>query len=201
MIQGIPVTAGPAAATNPAPTRRASLDAPGPPGPPPAPLLPNHSGRPCSSSNKTTHFPDPGRRRSKPARRPANVLLERPKVAAHGDVATNVAMQAGQAGQAQSARAGPAIVDALMAQPDARALVESAEIAGPGFINLRVTPPRARPSSRRWPSRAPLAARRLGEDPGRVRVRQPHRPAAWAMPARPRWATPSAACTTPAAGT
>ena len=33
-----------------------------------------------------------------------------------------------------------AIVDALMAQPDARALVESAEIAGPGFINLRVTP-------------------------------------------------------------
>ena len=56
-----------------------------------------------------------------------------------------------------------AIVDALMAQPDARALVESAEIAGPGFINLRVTPPRARPSSRRWPSRAPPMAARTGE--------------------------------------
>ena len=89
------------------------------------------------------------------------MLLERPKVAAHGDVATNVAMQLAKPAKRNPRELAQAIVDALMAQPDARALVESAEIAGPGFINLRVTPPRARPSSRRWPSRAPpMAARR-----------------------------------------
>src|SRR5690606_34389945 len=32
------------------------------------------------------------------------------------------------------------IVDALLAQPEAAALIASAEIAGPGFINLRLTP-------------------------------------------------------------
>lgn len=69
-----------------------------------------------------------------------NVLLERPKVAAHGDVATNVAMQLAKPAKRNPRELAQAIVDALMAQPDARALVESAEIAGPGFINLRVTP-------------------------------------------------------------
>lgn len=68
-----------------------------------------------------------------------NVLLERPKVAAHGDVATNVAMQLAKPAKRNPRELAQAIVDALMAQPDARALVKSAEIAGPGFINLRVT--------------------------------------------------------------
>jgi arginyl-tRNA synthetase len=69
----------------------------------------------------------------------ANVLLERPKVAAHGDVATNVAMQLAKPARRNPRELAQAIVDALMAQPGAAALVESAEIAGPGFINLRVT--------------------------------------------------------------
>lgn len=69
----------------------------------------------------------------------ANVLLERPKVAAHGDVATNVAMQLAKPARRNPRELAQAIVDALMAQPGAADLVESAEIAGPGFINLRVT--------------------------------------------------------------
>lgn len=70
----------------------------------------------------------------------ANVLLERPKVAAHGDVATNVAMQLAKPAKRNPRELAQAIVDALLALPGARDLVESAEIAGPGFINLRITP-------------------------------------------------------------
>lgn len=69
----------------------------------------------------------------------ADVLLERPKVAAHGDVATNVAMQLAKPARRNPRELAQAIVDALMALPEAAGLVESAEIAGPGFINLRVT--------------------------------------------------------------
>jgi arginyl-tRNA synthetase len=68
-----------------------------------------------------------------------NVLLERPKVAAHGDVATNVAMQLGKPAGRNPRELAQAIVQALLADPAARDLVESAEIAGPGFINLRIT--------------------------------------------------------------
>ena len=67
------------------------------------------------------------------------MLLERPKVAAHGDVATNVAMQLAKPAKRNPRELAQAIVEALLAQPGARDLVESAEIAGPGFINLRVT--------------------------------------------------------------
>ena len=69
----------------------------------------------------------------------ATVLLERPKVAAHGDVATNVAMQLAKPAKRNPRELAQAIIEALLAQPGARDLVESAEIAGPGFINLRVT--------------------------------------------------------------
>ncbi|MCH4579928.1 arginine--tRNA ligase [Achromobacter xylosoxidans] len=69
----------------------------------------------------------------------ANVLLERPKVAAHGDVATNVAMQLAKPAKRNPRELAQAIVEALLALPGARDLVESAEIAGPGFINLRAT--------------------------------------------------------------
>ncbi|MBB1597908.1 arginine--tRNA ligase [Achromobacter sp. UMC46] len=68
-----------------------------------------------------------------------NVLLERPKVAAHGDVATNVAMQLAKPAGRNPRELAQAIVQALLADPAARDLVESAEIAGPGFINLRIT--------------------------------------------------------------
>ena len=69
----------------------------------------------------------------------ATVLLERPKIAAHGDVATNIAMQLAKPARRNPRELAQSIVDALMAETAARALVESAEIAGPGFINFRIT--------------------------------------------------------------
>ena len=62
------------------------------------------------------------------------VALERPKVAAHGDLACNVAMQIAKRLKQNPRGIAQAIVDALNADHDG--LVERAEIAGPGFINL-----------------------------------------------------------------
>ncbi|WP_459616366.1 arginine--tRNA ligase [Bordetella sp. 2513F-2] len=69
-----------------------------------------------------------------------NVQLERPKVAAHGDVASNVAMQLAKPAGRNPRELAQQVVDALMAEPQAQALLESAEIAGPGFINFRLAP-------------------------------------------------------------
>ncbi|MBU4612509.1 arginine--tRNA ligase [Achromobacter sp. GG226] len=66
--------------------------------------------------------------------------FERPKVAAHGDFATNVAMQLAKPLKRNPRELATALVEALKAQPGADALVADAEVAGPGFINLRVTP-------------------------------------------------------------
>ena len=62
------------------------------------------------------------------------VALERPKVAAHGDLACNVAMQIAKRLKQNPRVVAQAIVDALLADRDG--LVDRAEIAGPGFINL-----------------------------------------------------------------
>ena len=68
-----------------------------------------------------------------------NVLLERPKVAAHGDIASNVAMQLAKPAKRNPRELAQLILDALQADPAAQALIASAEIAGPGFINFRLT--------------------------------------------------------------
>ena len=68
------------------------------------------------------------------------VQLERPKVAAHGDAATNVAMQLAKPLKRNPRELAQALVDALLQMPETAALVSSAEIAGPGFINLHVAP-------------------------------------------------------------
>ncbi len=64
------------------------------------------------------------------------VAVEPPRDPAHGDLATNAAMvlakQAGTNPRALAER----IVDHLRREPD----IESADIAGPGFINLRLAP-------------------------------------------------------------
>ena len=67
------------------------------------------------------------------------IALERPKVAAHGDVACNVAMQLAKPMRANPRQLAQQIVEATLAQPEAAGLVEAAEVAGPGFINLRLT--------------------------------------------------------------
>lgn len=68
-----------------------------------------------------------------------NIVLERPKVAAHGDIATNVAMHLAKAAGRNPRELAQTIVQALMGQPAVHALIHSAEIAGPGFINMRLT--------------------------------------------------------------
>ncbi|WP_133649957.1 arginine--tRNA ligase [Paraburkholderia flava] len=67
-----------------------------------------------------------------------SIALERPKVAAHGDVACNVAMQLAKPLRANPRQLAQQIVDALLAHPQAQGLVDGAEVAGPGFINLRL---------------------------------------------------------------
>ncbi|MFC4932150.1 arginine--tRNA ligase [Massilia sp. GCM10023247] len=67
-----------------------------------------------------------------------NVLLERPRDPSHGDVACNVAMQLAKPLKTNPRELATRLVAALLADPQAAGLVESAEVAGPGFINLRV---------------------------------------------------------------
>ncbi|MGZ8254902.1 MAG: arginine--tRNA ligase, partial [Burkholderiaceae bacterium] len=68
----------------------------------------------------------------------ANIVLERPKVEAHGDIATNVALQIAKGLKRNPRDVATAIVDALKVNRAAAELIESAEVAGPGFINLRI---------------------------------------------------------------
>jgi arginyl-tRNA synthetase len=66
------------------------------------------------------------------------VTLERPRDPTHGDIACNVAMQLAKPLKKNPRELAQAIVAAVLADPARQGLVESAEIAGPGFINLRV---------------------------------------------------------------
>ena len=68
----------------------------------------------------------------------AAVVLERPRDPAHGDIACNVAMQLARQLKMNPRELATKIVAALLADPAAHGLVEAAEVAGPGFINLRV---------------------------------------------------------------
>jgi arginyl-tRNA synthetase len=66
----------------------------------------------------------------------ANVSVEPPRDPAHGDIATNAAMVL-----AKPAGTNPrALADLLIAELLELAVVTSADVAGPGFINLRVEP-------------------------------------------------------------
>ena len=64
------------------------------------------------------------------------IELDRPKQASHGDFACNVAMQLGKVLKRNPRELAQAIIDALPASH----LLEKAEIAGPGFINLFLKP-------------------------------------------------------------
>jgi arginyl-tRNA synthetase len=69
-----------------------------------------------------------------------NVTLERPRDPAHGDVACNIAMQLAKALKTNPRELATRLVAAVLADPAAKGLVDSADVAGPGFINLRVAP-------------------------------------------------------------
>ena len=70
----------------------------------------------------------------------ARALLETPKVAAHGDFAITSAMQLAKSLQRNPRQVAESLVAALQAQPAFARWVQALEIAGPGFINLRLTP-------------------------------------------------------------
>ena len=66
----------------------------------------------------------------------SRVLVEPPREAAHGDMATNAALVLAKDAGRKPRELAQAIADRLRAET----LVESAEVAGPGFINLTLRP-------------------------------------------------------------
>ena len=70
----------------------------------------------------------------------ARAAFESPKVAAHGDFAITAAMQLAKSLKANPRQLGEALRTDLLAQPAFERWVGAVEIAGPGFINLRLKP-------------------------------------------------------------
>jgi arginyl-tRNA synthetase len=70
----------------------------------------------------------------------ARAAFESPKVAAHGDFACTAAMQLAKPLGKNPRQLGEALRSALLAQPVYGQWVEGIEIAGPGFLNIRLKP-------------------------------------------------------------
>ena len=68
-----------------------------------------------------------------------NVVLERPRDASHGDVACNIALQLAKPMKKNPRQLAESLAAAMMADPARIGLVDAVEIAGPGFINLRLS--------------------------------------------------------------
>jgi len=67
------------------------------------------------------------------------VTLERPRDPAHGDIACNIAMQLAKPLKKNPRELAQMLVAAVLANTSQGNLIATAEIAGPGFINLRLT--------------------------------------------------------------
>jgi arginyl-tRNA synthetase len=65
--------------------------------------------------------------------------FESPRQAAHGDLACTAAMQLAKPLRKNPREVAQSLIDALQRQPAVRRTVQAMEIAGPGFINLRLT--------------------------------------------------------------
>ncbi len=63
-------------------------------------------------------------------------VVERPKDRSHGDFASNVAMTLAKAARSNPRAVAQALIDALPANDD----ISAVEIAGPGFLNFRLSP-------------------------------------------------------------
>jgi arginyl-tRNA synthetase len=70
----------------------------------------------------------------------ATITLERPRDPTHGDLACNIAMQLAKPLKKNPRELAQAIVGAVMADPRGKDLIVSMDIAGPGFINIRLSP-------------------------------------------------------------
>ena len=66
----------------------------------------------------------------------ANVAVEPPRDAAHGDMATNAAMVLAKPAAMQPRAIADALVPKLLEDPR----IAGADVAGPGFLNLRLAP-------------------------------------------------------------
>ncbi len=71
---------------------------------------------------------------------PAVAAFESPKQAAHGDFACTAAMQLAKPLKANPRELATRLIAALEAKPAFQTWVQSLEIAGPGFINIRLKP-------------------------------------------------------------
>jgi arginyl-tRNA synthetase len=70
----------------------------------------------------------------------AKAVLEYPKVAAHGDWAVTAAMQLAKPLQRPPREVAEILRQSLLDSPAAKRWVQAIEIAGPGFINIRLSP-------------------------------------------------------------
>ena len=70
----------------------------------------------------------------------AKAVFESPKVAAHGDFATTSAMQLAKPLKLNPRQLAETLRADMLAQPAFQAWVDAVEIAGPGFINIRLKP-------------------------------------------------------------
>jgi arginyl-tRNA synthetase len=68
-----------------------------------------------------------------------SVAFESPKHASHGDLAITAAMQLAKPLKANPRALAQSLVELLEARPEVRRWVQAIEIAGPGFINLRLS--------------------------------------------------------------
>ena len=70
----------------------------------------------------------------------AKAVFESPKVAAHGDLATTAAMQLAKALKLNPRQLAEMLRAELLAAPAFERWVEAVDIAGPGFINIKLKP-------------------------------------------------------------
>ena len=70
---------------------------------------------------------------------PVDAAFESPRQAAHGDLAITCAMQLARPLRRNPRELASALVEAMRRQPDVDRWVQAFEIAGPGFVNLRLT--------------------------------------------------------------
>ena len=70
----------------------------------------------------------------------AKAAFESPKVAAHGDLAVTAAMQLAKPLKLNPRQVAESLRVALLASPAFQQWVDTVEIAGPGFLNLRLKP-------------------------------------------------------------
>jgi arginyl-tRNA synthetase len=68
----------------------------------------------------------------------ARAAFESPKVAAHGDLACTAAMQLAKGLKQNPRQLGEALRESLLATPAFQRWVDAIELAGPGFINIRL---------------------------------------------------------------